>query len=550
MISDNFNPYFRKSVNSDSDETYLSFKFSELSEYYNRLAELNVNMPKTLLTLHNARAIESGQINIDSQVVNGSLDDFKRKNAFTYVATSSISETCKVYKSCLGEMIKIMQSTNSNKPVGYDSSFENFIYDSDNDQALLCDIYPPRLAYRIVNNNPVFREHEELLVNYPEGEELSFEKESLLKFHYYNPSGMVQHCFAWAIGSFFAIREYKSEEMDKLTSSLLKVSKELLNNDININFLDDLLKAIKSNSYKKYLDYRIMRAKTKLSNTTDGESISFGRAASSYNFFPKNNFFVSGTILTPTRSSELSVVIAAGGKGSRMEGQATKGKLMVVNSSGKPLIEELLDRIALAHEIRKVVLAGSHDTLTAQNAYEYLRNNNRFSKTDIMLTLGERIGVANVLYRGVRQVIEKDNSNVILTVGDVVLENYEALINHLAPVVLGVSNPRENSKKSYSGIGIDENGHANFSSNLSKKFVLNGVYHLIESHREKFCAMVEEKVRAKEKSEGVFNSNGEMRLSWLWKQMQKEGIDVGAAHLGNFAEVNLPEDLKEFRSFS
>lgn len=78
---------------------------------------------------------------------------------------------------------------------------------------------------------------------------------------------------------------------------------------------------------------------------------------------------------------------------------------------------------------------------------------------------------------------------------------------------------------------------------------MNGIYRLGTNRLAALERTLSAALSGDVRDPARFNSNGELRVSWVWSELEAQGITARAVDMGPFAELNVPEDLTRFRSF-
>ena len=162
-----------------------------LTEYYHdQLIEADVTLPQTYVCL--------GRHSSGAPTVEIHAQKISAPNALIKLPTAHLSEQVSTVRAIMKEVVKIIRTQYGDRPIGYDTGFDNFIVVGD--CAYLVDIYPPRVAHSVATTGECAPlEQKELLIGYPEAAPLSPKQEEKLKNYYYTPNGTIQHFTLWAL---------------------------------------------------------------------------------------------------------------------------------------------------------------------------------------------------------------------------------------------------------------------------------------------------------------------------------------------------------------
>lgn len=408
-------------------------RMDDVVTYYQRLVEADVRVPSMRSTFRHAK--DGISIIYDSEYLRDN------RNCLVQIAEAPTSDKkILIALACLEELIKIAKTLESNRPVGYDAGIGNFVYSEIGQCAYAVDFYPPRLGYVQDHDGAVHHlAWEALLVNYPEMEPLDPARETRLRKSYYSPVGLLNHLFAWSVGAMF-ISDKSADLASVLQSDLFFEFRTRFLQKVGQQapeYFVDLHRRLQDEDSLIVLHHRLLGAKERYQKFAEGD-IYDSRSGYTFQTYPKYEVppVHSEHEIAPAKSTS-TLILAAGGKGSRLSGRI-KPLEPVLDS--RPLIEHILERIGNAHEVKRIILVGSNDTSTAQKTYEHLLNFDfKDGRPDLHLVIGKRSGVTEAFYRGLREALDVDRNTLLWSVGDTLVKDYGPLNNDQFPIMLGVS---------------------------------------------------------------------------------------------------------------
>ncbi|OGC22391.1 hypothetical protein A2291_02755 [candidate division WOR-1 bacterium RIFOXYB2_FULL_42_35] len=183
----------------DLEQTLLD-RAQSVRLYYARLREVFVNVPTTQVEVVET---EDGlsQLEIRQTYVEGD-------NALQCAAQLDATKMELLITDCCKETLKVVATMFSDRPIGYDVGYHNFVVPRFGHQVFAVDLYPPRLAYKINGKGQNVRIHQDkLFVCYPEGHHNGTTGNFVVKNRAqsdYTALGILQNFLAWSIGAFYA----------------------------------------------------------------------------------------------------------------------------------------------------------------------------------------------------------------------------------------------------------------------------------------------------------------------------------------------------------
>jgi molybdopterin-guanine dinucleotide biosynthesis protein A len=521
--------------------------------YYQSLRAAGVTMPEMTINLD----IDFSRSQLELLIDAASLPTHISALMTSAEAGSDTME--RLMQSLTVEMLKVVQTMKTDFPIGYDSGFNNFIYLPSEGRISAVDIYPPRLAFGIDSEKQPFPlPSDRLLINYPEMESLDPAQLDRLKRWYYTRAGTLEHIYSWAVASYFADSSrpltWKDICNEPVPGNLAQLVCDLARQDGFTQEADQLRSWAGSESFQEHISYRLEAVRKRYHKFKGSGEFD---SRSGFQFSKRSSrqipCFHSGG-LSEQDNPPTTLVLAAGGRGSRMRslGKTYPKPLVPDPIQGRPLLIHMLERLKEVYEIERIVIAGSNDTSTGQEVFRFLRDFPFSIRPDVVLDAGDRLGVVEAFYRGMQRALDLNSGDIVLSVSDTVAQDYQALLNPKIPVLLGVGPFDPENPKQYVVVSINEdqdiiyNPCRDTSPNLK---VLNGVFRLKKGNVQQVHHLIQEGFLRSQDDRTLLHSNGELRLTWVWQEIEAGGTPVGIADLGEFVEINFPEDLQKFRKF-
>lgn len=237
----------------ESQSTRLVDRKNSVELYYENLKDIRVNMPEMEISLGETIA------GLPALIV--TAEKISAPNNFIQLPTASASEQTKLIAGMLQELLKVVDTHHTATPIGYDSGFDNFV--SHDDKCYLIDIYPPRLGFKRSEDGSVEKlGFSELLINYPEKDNLSPERQNLMRRYYYTPEGAMEHFTTWAIATVFSTDTDCSWEKIKNTAGVSAV-KDVIFSTLSTAgkgvLVDHIKSYLNSSSGQQEISYRMPR---------------------------------------------------------------------------------------------------------------------------------------------------------------------------------------------------------------------------------------------------------------------------------------------------
>lgn len=250
----------------------------------------------------------------------------------------------------------------------------------------------------------------------------------------------------------------------------------------------------------------------------------------------------------------MSLILAAAGKGSRL-GELTTSlpkSLLPEPVYGKPILHHMYERLEKESEIKQIVIVGATDSNAAEQIAEFTRTFPFAKKPEIEIVKGERRGVGYAFYLGTERLHDLGLDNAVMSVADSIAFTYHSLIHNSAPVVVGVTKPDPTSEKDFTSIQVDAEGIILPDKVIGEgdsSRIARGVYNLQDGLTQEYSRIFSHGMNNRMGDSQVVNSKGEFKVTWIWRQMQEQGVKVAAGELGSMAELNMPKDFESFRKF-
>ena len=232
----------------------LERRSSDLMLYDRTLRDIGFNIPASSIGIE---AFNSG-----GHVLVIRQQYIEHPNALLECSRSSEDQAFRVVGACFSESIKLLHGLGSDRPVGYDISFTNFIVPNFN-SAYGIDIYPPRLGFLIDSNGSLITiPMERRLLDYPESDPHSSEQiEARRRRFYYTQEGLVENLLPMAIASCFASSAAPLTWQETLNGSLGRNICSLLTDMTGssgfLRITDHLKEYIKGDHIKRDLTYKL-----------------------------------------------------------------------------------------------------------------------------------------------------------------------------------------------------------------------------------------------------------------------------------------------------
>ncbi|MEA3494371.1 MAG: hypothetical protein U9R38_08350 [Candidatus Margulisiibacteriota bacterium] len=239
-------------------ECELKRRRRDLAVYYERLRDAEVNVPHTYIKLSPRGEFFPESHGLDRQILLIS-DEIPALNAFLAVQRTDYDMVTNIILTCFEETLKIARTVESCRPIGADLWLANFVVHEN--RAWLVDIYPPRLGFRYASGGcPVRLSEHELLINYPEGPELGYEKIARLRGSYYSIQGMIVHFTSCALSAYYSKFDpglvWDDVRSSDDTGNLVNVILTRLEKSELAKLLGSLSSYFRSRAFYDYMVYR------------------------------------------------------------------------------------------------------------------------------------------------------------------------------------------------------------------------------------------------------------------------------------------------------
>jgi len=245
----------------------------------------------------------------------------------------------------------------------------------------------------------------------------------------------------------------------------------------------------------------------------------------------------------------MTLILAAGGVGSRVReltGDLPKCLFPVL---GKPLLFHMADRLGQTMDLDRVIIVGKHGNPYGERIAEELRAYLRPQGSEVSLTTTTGRGVGSSLWAGVTRALERECPRALLTVSDTIVDGYASVVSSMAPVAIGVS-PIPVGEKKYTLVGISDDGTPQFEPAGGQTLhAVSGVYGVTGESLALFADLFREATSDPDAFPDVRNEKGEFRVTWVWKAKMQRGVQARCEHVGDLAEPNMPKDLRPMIDF-
>jgi NDP-sugar pyrophosphorylase family protein len=245
----------------------------------------------------------------------------------------------------------------------------------------------------------------------------------------------------------------------------------------------------------------------------------------------------------------MTLVVAAGGIGSRVRELTGDVPKCLYPILGKPILFHLVDKLSQAMDLDRVVVVGKEGNPYGERIADALKRYllERGSEVSLVTTAGK--GVGHSLWAGVQRALDAECKRAVLTVSDTLVEEYGPLVSSSAPIAIGIS-PNPAGPKQYTLVGVNGDLAPQFEPSPTEKvFAVSGVYAATGESLALFSELFREAARDPLAYPDISNEKGEFRVTWVWKEMMARTVQTRCELVGNLAELNTPSDLAPMIEF-
>lgn len=248
----------------------------------------------------------------------------------------------------------------------------------------------------------------------------------------------------------------------------------------------------------------------------------------------------------------MSLILAAAGRGSRL-GELTMHtpkSLVVEPTTGRPLLSLMLEGLVRCGPLDHIAIVGSHDVERNRAMVRFVEEFPFLQKPHVHLVEGDARGVGYAFLLGAQRLLEYGVDDAICSVADSVAQTYAPVVNAEGAVLIGVTAPDPGSNKAFTSIFVSSDGSVLpecRTEHAQQRRIARGVYRFKSGALSEYVSIAQHGLIHRNGDPQVMNALGEVRVTWIWREMQQRGALVKAADLNSVAELNVPEDLKRFR---
>ena len=170
-------------------------------------------------------------------------------------------------------------------------------------------------------------------------------------------------------------------------------------------------------------------------------------------------------------------MILAGGLGSRISHLSDSNQKCIIEFSGKPFLEYIIEKL-IFHDIVDITLLLGHG---AEEVIDYFGDGNSFSARISYSIEQSKLGTAGAIKNAISKV---HSENFIAVNGDTYTDlNFQSFINHFEnnkiDFGLCIKKPENTDSNDYAGIEIDNDGNiVSYKEKFCGSFMSCGIYYL------------------------------------------------------------------------
>jgi len=249
----------------------------------------------------------------------------------------------------------------------------------------------------------------------------------------------------------------------------------------------------------------------------------------------------------------MPLILAAAGRGTRLGavGRDIPKPLMRDPVQELPILHHLYRRLEMAQPLEHVIIVGASDSSGVDQLVAFTERFSFERKPEISIVRGARGGVSFSFLLGIEHAITLGLDHAVISVADSVASSYKSIVSSQNHVTIGVTNSTPPKNKSYTRINVTHKREIvpqEESANGVSKGNVAGIYNLSAEALPLYVEVFRDEIKRGRYSDAL-NSQGEYRLSWVWRELQASGCPVGPADGGELDEVKLTEPLRRFRNF-
>ncbi|MEA3494370.1 MAG: hypothetical protein U9R38_08345 [Candidatus Margulisiibacteriota bacterium] len=243
------------------------------------------------------------------------------------------------------------------------------------------------------------------------------------------------------------------------------------------------------------------------------------------------------------------LTMASAGRGSRLGNMACRRPKTLIEVKGKPILAHIIDRVREQFPLKGVITTSRLGTNGAWQFAEFMEKHYAGSGISFANVAGEPRGVGYAFFLAMGLVGRTPPQDIILSVSDVLARDYSVLGRSKFDVLIGAIPFRESRKKQRMMIGRSPDGNVLFDASsvvLRRCYANVGIYCVKRSAFSAFHTTFSDRMLNHSSDLFLKDAKGEYRMTWIWQELQRQGIKIGIADVKAIAELNHPEDLPDF----